>query len=118
MTNKTDKNSNETRSEAEAQSKIEQLSTDTNTGKFPLGQIVATTHATEELSPWDILDGIIRHHSGDWGDVCEEDRRENESSLVEGFRLMSVYKSGKGITFWIITEWDRSITTVLLPEDY
>ena len=91
---------------------------DTNEGKFPLGQIVATTHATEVLSPWDILNGIIRHHSGDWGEVCEEDRQENELALAQGFRLMSIYKSGNGITFWIITEWDRSITTVLLPEDY
>ena len=118
MTKDTNKNSDETRSEAEAQLRIERLSTDINSGKFSLGQIVATTHATEEISPWDILDGIIRHHSGDWGDVYEEDRQENELSLKEGFRLMSVYKSGKGVTFWIITEWDRSITTVLLPEDY
>ncbi|HRJ27381.1 MAG TPA: hypothetical protein PLO61_07725 [Fimbriimonadaceae bacterium] len=62
--------------------------------------------------------GIGRHASGDWGEVCDEDRASNEEALVEGLRLMSVYTSTSGLTFWIITEWDRSITTVLLPEDY
>lgn len=61
--------------------------------------------------------GLRRHASGDWGEVCEEDRRENELSLREGYRLLSVYGTGAS-RFWIITEADRSITTVLMPDDY
>jgi hypothetical protein len=86
--------------------------------KFPLGRLVATSNAASQLSPEDVAVGIRRHASGDWGEVCEEDRVSNEEALVEGLRLMSVYTSTSGLTFWIITEWDRSITTVLLPEDY
>ena len=61
---------------------------------------------------------LVRHTKGDWGDLCEEDRRENESSLERGFRLMSVYKSEHLPTIWIITEADRSVTTILFPEEY
>ena len=60
---------------------------------------------------------LKRHARGDWGDLCPEDRKENELSLKEGFRLLSVYGTGER-RFWIITEADRSVTTVLLPEDY
>lgn len=62
--------------------------------------------------------GIQRHQAGDWGEVSEEDRRENELSLKEGFRLWSVYHSRTGLKFWVITEANRSSTSVLLPEDY
>ncbi len=86
--------------------------------KFPLGRLVATSNAVSQLSPADVAAGIGRHASGDWGEVCEEDHASNEEALVDGIRLMSVYTSSNGIKFWIITEWDRSITTVLLPEDY
>jgi len=83
-----------------------------------LGRIVATPNALGKLTPEDILVAIQRHQAGDWGDVDEEDRRENDLSLKEGFRLLSVYHSKNGTKFWIITEADRSVTTVLLPEDY
>jgi hypothetical protein len=86
--------------------------------KFPLGRLVATSNAASQLSPEDVAVGIGRHASGDWGEVCDEDRASNEEALVEGLRLMSVYTSTSGLTFWIITEWDRSTTTILLPEDY
>jgi hypothetical protein len=86
--------------------------------KFRLGHIVSTPHALEVLQNEDILRGICRHQAGDWGDVDDHDRKENEFSLEKGFRLFSVYRSAKGVTFWIITEADRSSTTVLLPEDY
>jgi len=86
--------------------------------KFPLGRLLATSSAASQLSPEDVAVGICRHASGDWGEVCEDDPASNEEALVEGLRLMSVYTSSSGITFWIITEWDRSMTTVLLPEDY
>jgi len=86
--------------------------------KFPLGQTVATSNALSKLTHEDIISALSRHVVGDWGDVCEDDRKENELSLKQGFRLLSVYKALNGNKFWIITEADRSVTTVLLPEDY
>lgn len=86
--------------------------------KFSLGQLVATRNAANCLSNADVSAALQRHADGDWGEVCAEDREENELSLVSGFRLLSVYESSTGIKFWIITEADRSATTVLLPEDY
>ena len=59
-----------------------------------------------------------RHAAGDWGEVCPEDRQENQLSLRKGFFLLPVYPSKAGEKFWIITEADRSVTTVLLPENY
>ena len=85
---------------------------------FPLGQIVATPGALEALSQPSILNALRRHSEGDWGDLTEEDRKENELSLNEGFRLFSVYHSDTGVRFWIITEADRSSTCILLPEEY
>jgi len=87
-------------------------------GKFMLGQVVATPGALEVLSREEIAKALSRHVSGDWGDLCKEDKGENELALKEGFRLLSAYKSGKGKKFWVITEADRSVTTVLLPEEY
>jgi len=86
--------------------------------KFRLGHIVATPNALAQLTNEDILMGIQRHQAGDWGDVDEEDRKENEFSLQRGFRLLSVYRAANGTKFWIITEADRSSTCTLLPEDY
>ena len=85
--------------------------------KFPLGQVVITANARQQLDPADVEQGLSRHARGDWGEVCPEDRKENEFSLKEGFRLLSVFRS-KDTKFWIITEADRSVTTVLMPEDY
>ena len=86
--------------------------------KFRLGQIVATPNALSQLTHEDTLRGIQRHQAGDCGDVSDEDRQENELSLKEGFRLFSVYHAANGVKFWIITEADRSATTILMPEDY
>jgi len=86
--------------------------------KFPLGHVVITANAQATLNPADIHRALARHHSGDWGDVDEHDRRANEESLTEGSRLLSSYKDQQGVKFWIITEADRSATTILLPEDY
>ena len=61
---------------------------------------------------------MLRHLSGDWGEVDEHDRQENESGLRNQFRLMSVYTLRTGVKIWIITEADRSATTILLPEEY
>jgi hypothetical protein len=86
--------------------------------KFPLGQTVITRNARDQLHPEDVLVALKRHAAGDWGDVCEDDRQENEFSLTRTLRLFSVYHDRIGQKFWIISEADRSATTVLLPEDY
>ncbi|WP_422929696.1 hypothetical protein [Singulisphaera sp. PoT] len=85
--------------------------------KFSPGEIVITANAHAQLDPVDVQQGLSRHVQGDWGDICREDSEENELSLREGFRLLSVYRSGDK-RFWIITEADRSVTTVLMPMDY
>jgi hypothetical protein len=87
---------------------------------FPLGQIVATPGALAALekagqNPQEFL---ARHVSGEWGDLCEEDRNENQFSLERGFRLLSSYHTNAGENIYVITESDRSVTTVLLPEEY
>ncbi|HXJ57764.1 MAG TPA: hypothetical protein VNU68_13985 [Verrucomicrobiae bacterium] len=85
---------------------------------FRLGRVVATPNALSKLSHEDISAALGRHQAGDWGDLDEEDKRENQVSLEKGFRLLSAYRGASGTKFWIITEADRSVTTVLLPEDY
>lgn len=86
--------------------------------RFPLGRLVATAPAALELQEQEMTEGIRRHERGDWGNVCREDWQANERALQEGTRLLSSYKSSSGRTFWIITEHDRSATTILFPEDY
>ena len=86
--------------------------------RFRLGRIVSSPNALLKLTGDDILLAIQRHQAGDWGDLDEHDRAANERALAEGTRLLSVYRSAAGTTFWLITEADRSVTTVLLPEDY
>ena len=61
---------------------------------------------------------LIRHKNGDWGELDPEDRRENERALVFGSRLLSAYATRTGEALWVITEADRSATTLLLPEEY
>lgn len=86
--------------------------------RFPMGQLVATPNALAQLTHDDITTALRRHAIGDWGDLDEHDRLENEASLVHGLRLLSVYTGANGTRFYVITEADRSATTVLLPEDY
>jgi hypothetical protein len=86
---------------------------------LPLGWVVATPGALKLLTearahPFDLL---ARHASGDWGELCAFDRRQNEIALREGYRVLSSYPVGRECA-WIITEADRSVTTILLPEDY
>lgn len=85
---------------------------------FCLGSIVATQNAIAALTQNDIMRALKRHWSGDWGELEEPDRLENESALVRGGRLFSVYQGENGTRFYVITESDRSVTTILLPEDY
>jgi len=90
----------------------------THRQKFPLGQVVITRNALDTLLSRDVRRALARHASGDWGDLCEEDHQQNEVCLSAGCRLFSAYQTADGTKFWIITEADRSVTTVLLPEDY
>jgi hypothetical protein len=87
---------------------------------FPLGQTVATPGALQALSKngQSPAEFIQRHHAGDWGDLCPEDAAENNRSLRDGERLLSVYHLLDGEKIYLITEHDRSVTTVLLPEEY
>lgn len=88
--------------------------------RFPLGHLVATRGAIEALASAneDLLPFVARHAVGDWGDIDDEDRSENEQSLVYGRRLLSAYTLRNGTRIWIITEADRSATTILLPGEY
>ena len=87
---------------------------------FELGQTVATPGALAALKKAGQQPGefLTRHVSREWGDLDEEDRKENEYSLEHGFRLLSAYRTNAGDRLWIITESDRSATTILLPEEY
>lgn len=86
--------------------------------RFSLGRIVITRNALDVLSSDDVWESLKRHANGDWGDVCEGDDELNDDALISEGRLLSVYSDRSGTRFWIITEWDRSATTILLPEDY
>jgi hypothetical protein len=96
------------------------LSTIVRPPRFALGQLVATPGALQALADagQDAMRFVARHQAGDWGELDEHDVRENEYSLQHGFRLLSAYRTTNNVKIWIITEWDRSATTVLLPEEY
>jgi hypothetical protein len=89
------------------------------TAPLPLGQVVATPGALKLLTEADRqpFDYLARHATGDWGELCAYDRRQNEIALREGYRVLSSYDVLAG-RVWIITEADRSLTTILLPEEY
>ena len=86
--------------------------------RFSLGRTLITPNALDRLKPEDVQAALTRHLRGDWGDCSDDDRAENEFALDKHLRLFSVYHDSNGVKFWIITEADRSATTVLLPEDY
>jgi len=91
--------------------------------RFNPGQVVVTRGVNDliainkEFAKFVYL-SISRHVAGDWGDACEEDRASNDLALKEGDRLLSVYVKEGLPKIWVITEWDRSVTTALLPEEY
>lgn len=85
---------------------------------FPLGATLITPAARDALDPADVIAAMRRHARGDWGELCDEDRCQNELALREGGRLFSAYQDRRHTKFWVITEADRSATTVLLPDDY
>jgi hypothetical protein len=90
------------------------------TARFSLGSTVATPGAIEAIAragetP---LSYLVRHSAGDWGDLDQDDKAENESAVKDGLRILSAYLLTDGTRFWVITEADRSATTILLPEEY
>ena len=94
------------------------MSNDVHVAKFSMGLLVATPGALDQITPRELSLALFRHLCGDWGDVDEHDRNANDNSLVNGTRLLSSYRDENGTKFWIITEADRSYTTILLPEEY
>jgi len=86
--------------------------------KFGLGQVVATQGAQATFDGDFLSACLSRHGQGDWGDVCDEDKASNDGALEHGERLLSAYTGNGGSKLWIITEWDRSVTTCLLPSEY
>jgi hypothetical protein len=85
---------------------------------FMPGKLAGTPGALAALSGEEVADALVRHVRGDWGLVCKEDWQSNDNALKEGLRLFSVYASPRGQRFFVITEADRSVTTILLPEEY
>jgi hypothetical protein len=88
-----------------------------------LGQVVATPGAlraleTADAGPFTGLLLLARHQAGDWGNVDAEDRSANDRAVTTGDRILSAYVLDDGTKLWIITERDRSVTTILLPEEY
>jgi hypothetical protein len=91
--------------------------------KFNPGQLVVTRGVSDEIANNEefakhVHQSLKRHLAGDWGEVCDEDRAANEMALQRGERLFSAFKKDGLFKIWIITEWDRSVTTVLFPEEY
>lgn len=91
--------------------------------KFELGQVVMTigVHTNyKEDGPFAMFvnRSLGRYTQCDWGDTCEEDAEQNDISVAQGERILAVYKHVSGKTIWIITEWDRSVTTILFPSEY
>jgi hypothetical protein len=85
---------------------------------FPLGRTIVTPDAYAHVDHADILSAVARHASGDWGDVDAEGWAANDHALNAGLFIASTYRDSQGAKFWIITEADRSVTSVLLEEDY
>lgn len=88
---------------------------------FSLGKIVMTRGVADLVAygKIDILPLISRHATGDWGDVCQHDQQLNDDAVKSGNRILSCYQQSPGVgKVWVITEWDRSYTTILLPNEY
>lgn len=86
--------------------------------KFPTGLLRATAVAMQSVNRVDICSALERHVHCDWGMVCRDDAEANDFALLHDLRILSIYEDRNGIRFWIITEADRSSTTILLPSDY
>jgi hypothetical protein len=86
--------------------------------RFRLGRVVVTRGVIESLEPELVMFALARHASGDWGELCDFDKTQNELAVEHGDRILSKYKNQDDEMFYIITEWDRSTTTVLLTHEY
>lgn len=90
-----------------------------DSGKFELGIVLVTANANRKLDIASVMQILLeRYMNCDWGNLCETDKRSNEKALKYGDRIFASYTDANAVKFWIITEADRSATTVLLPEDY
>ena len=87
-------------------------------GRTLMTQGVATLCAEEQSFQEFVASSIARHIKGDWGDMCQEDKEANDEAVTTGGRLMSAYEQSPTRKVWVITEWDRSATTVLFPDEY
>ena len=85
---------------------------------FDLGNVYQTPGVLEGISIEDVMQALARHQTGDWGELSAKDKNENEFSLGFPSSIRSAYRAQTGEKFWIITEADRSATTVLLPSEY
>ena len=88
-----------------------------------MGRLVMTRGVNDQIAENEafakfVMSSLTRHRRGDWGNLGDEDKQENELSLKEGFRLLSAYESEDLPKIWIITEADRSATTILFPDEY
>ena len=86
--------------------------------RVDLGRLCATPGALDAIDQATVLASLRRHVTGDWGNIDAEDKAANDQALLSGGRLVSSYLGKDGTKFWVITEADRSSTTVLLPEEY
>ena len=91
--------------------------------KFELGKVVMTIavhdkYRDDRTFATFVNRSLGRYIQSDWGDTYEEDREQNDISVAEGKRILAVYKYNDDTTIWIITEWDRSVTTILFPHEY
>lgn len=89
-----------------------------STRKVITGRLYALPGVLAAVPLEALLEALRRHQSGDWGEICDEDKRANNRALHSGERLLSAYRAKDGMKFWIITEADRSVTTFLLPSEY
>ena len=85
---------------------------------LPMGRTVVSANASNILSDADINTALHRHRRGDWGEVGQSDWKTNDDAIKHGERVLLAYTSTDNEKFWIITERDRSYTTVLMPSDY
>lgn len=97
---------------------IQEAFMETQRTAFTLGQMLITPGARDTLEPEDVMLAMRRHAKGDWGDCCPDDREANNAALLDEARILSVHHDRFGVKFWIITEADRSATTVILPAEY
>lgn len=88
------------------------------TKRFPTGRLMGRPGAMRSINMDEMMAAFLRHTQGDWGEVSPADQRSNDYAVQHGLRIASAYRSKQGRMFWIITEADRSATTILLPEEY